>query len=605
MPQGRHIQSVVSTGTPDRAPRLPRRKARGMARSRVIALVAVAGLALGGYLLLRPSGSTPATNAAKSSIVTADHAQVKRASFDITTTASGELEAKNQIEIRSPLEGEGSIVEIIAEGTKVKKGDVLIRLKTDDLQRRVDEDTLSVESAKADMIAAENGYNIQVNDNDNRLRQARVKLELAEIAMKQWMEGEVKTKRTKLQLDLSRTKLEIDRLAEKLQRSWKLHEQGFLSKDELEQDELRYIEAQTNWTNANLAARVYESFDFPRDEKTKISDVDQAKSDLRRVMLNNEIELASKESNRTKVRKQLSVLETKLAKSKQQLEAATVTAPADGLVVYGTSVERRFWGGNEGPLQIGRKVYPNELLVVLPDTSAMVASVRVHESLAGKVNKGQVATVKIDAAGGKTYIGEVDSIGVLAESGGWRDPDRREYTVKIALDLDAAATLKPSMRCEAEINMGRVDDAIAVPIQGVFSDGPVRYVYVPSDNKFQRIPVKLGRRSNSFAEILAGLDEGQTVLLRDPTPGETISLPWDKAKLELAGYQLDKDGQVIPEGGGPVQGSRANAKQAAKAKADSDKIAAKPESAKEAAPAEATVRSTDASGAAASTTATK
>ncbi len=563
MPLSRNIQSVDSPASwPVRT---------GMSRVKVVAILAAAGLAIGGYLVLRP-GPAPVRTGGPS-IVTADHAQVKRTSFDITTTAAGELEAKNQIEIRSPLEGEGSIVEVIAEGTKVKKGEVLIRMKTDDLQRRVDEDTLSVESAKADMIAAENGYSIQINDNENRLRQARLKLELAELGLKQWMEGEVKTRRTKLQLDLSRSKLEIDRLAEKLQRSWKLHEQGFLSKDELEQDELKYIEAQTNWTNSNLAAKVYEAFDFPRDQKTKMSDVDQAKSDLRRVMLNNEIELASKESSRTKVRKQLNVLETKLAKSKQQLDAATVTAPADGLVVYGTSVERRGWGGNDGPLAIGRKIYPNELLVVLPDTSAMVASVRVHESLAGRISKGQVAAVKIDAAGGKTYIGEVDSIGVLAESGGWRDPDRREYTVKIALDLDAAATLKPSMRCEAEINMGRVDGAVSVPIQGVFSDGPVRYVYVPSDNKFQRVPVKLGRRSNAFAEILAGLTEGQTVLLRDPTPGEAISQPWDKTKLELAGYQLDKDGQVVPEGGGAVQGARANAKQAAKKKAETETVA--------------------------------
>ena len=563
MPSSRNIQSV---DTPAAWP-----VRMGSIRVKAVALVAVGGLAVGGYFMFRSSPVRVENGGA--SVITADHAQVKKTSFDITTTAAGELEAKNQIEIRSPLEGEGSIVEIIPEGTKVKKGEVLIRMKTDDLQRRVDEDTLSVESAKADMIAAENGYSIQINDNENRLRQARLKLELAELGLKQWMEGEVKTRRTKLQLDLSRSKLEIDRLAEKLQRSWKLHEQGFLSKDELEQDELKYIEAQTNWTNSNLAAKVYEAFDFPRDQKTKMSDVDQAKSDLRRVMLNNEIELASKESSRTKVRKQLSVLETKLAKSRQQLDAATVMAPADGLVVYGTSVERRGWGGNDGPLQIGRKIYANELLVVLPDTSAMVASVRVHESLAGRISKGQVASVKIDAAGGKTYIGEVDSIGVLAESGGWRDPDRREYTVKIALDLDAAATLKPSMRCEAEINMGRVDGAVAVPIQGVFSDGPVRYVYVPSDNKFQRVPVKLGRRSNAFAEILAGLSEGQTVLLRDPTPGEAISQPWDKAKLELAGYQLDKDGQVVPEGGGAVQGARANAKQAAKKKGDTDAVA--------------------------------
>src|SRR5262245_3774787 len=92
------------------------------------------------------------------------------------------------------------------------------------------------------------------------------------------------------------------------------------------------------------------------------------------------------------------------------------------------------WGG-EGPLQIGRQVHPNELLIVLPDTSVMLASVQVHESLASRIKPGLRATVKVEAAGGKTYNGTVESIGVLAESGGWRDPNLREYRVKIALDI--------------------------------------------------------------------------------------------------------------------------------------------------------------------------
>lgn len=74
-------------------------------------------------------------------------------------------------------------------------------------------------------------------------------------------------------------------------------------------------------------------------------------------------------------------------------------------------------GRRRGPAADGAQVYPNELLIVLPDTSEMVASVQVHESLAGDVKPGMAATVKVDAVGGEIFQGTVDSIGVLAESG--------------------------------------------------------------------------------------------------------------------------------------------------------------------------------------------
>jgi len=48
--------------------------------------------------------------------------------------------------------------------------------------------------------------------------------------------------------------------------------------------------------------------------------------------------------------------------------------------------------------------------------------------------------VKIDAYPGRVFTGEVDSIGVMAESQGrWMNPNRREYTIKIALDKPEAA----------------------------------------------------------------------------------------------------------------------------------------------------------------------
>ncbi len=179
-------------------------------------------------------------------------------------------------------------------------------------------------------------------------------------------------------------------------------------------------------------------------------------------------------------------------------------------------------GGGQS-LQVGTELYRNQLAMVLPDTSQMVAEVKVTESLSGLIEPGQRAIVTSDALPDVVLHGEVLSIGVLAEAGGWSDPNRRDYTVKIKLTEGNDLGLKPSMRCKAEINVRRVEDSLFVPIQAVFRNGPVSYVYVPQGSGFAQRRVQLGEASDLFLQIADGLTEGDVVLLREPTVGEIVT----------------------------------------------------------------------------------
>ncbi len=530
---------------------------RGVSRARVAVIVAVVGLAsVGAYAMLRGSGSSG--TAAGASARASDHAVVKQTTFQMTTKCSGELEARNQIEIRSRLESQSTIVELAPEGKSVKAGDLLVRLNSDKIEQDILEQTLQVESARAELVAAENGYNIQRSENESKTRQALSKVTLAQLGLDQWEKGDVAKKRLELKLASDKATRDLDRLSEKVKRSRVLNKQGFLSQNELDLDEIAFVEATAALEKAGKEKEIYESYKLPQEKETFTSALIEAQAELERVKMNNEIELASKEAARTNRRKQLAVREEKLKNLQTQLANASVKAPSDGLVVYATSMGggRGMFGGNEGPLQIGRQVFPNELMIILPDTSDMMASVRVQESLSGRIKPGQDVTVQVDAAGGKTFSGRVESTSVLAETGGWRDPNLREYTVKVALDQQAleGAGLKPSMRVDAAITLGEVRDAITVPVQAVFNEGPVRYVYLQHGGKYVKSPVKMGRRSDTFAEIAAGVVTGDVVLLREPTAGEVLVQPWDKAKLELAGYALGEDGRPVTPGGGRGNG---------------------------------------------------
>ena len=512
------------------------------------ALVALAGAAIGVSAILLGAARSAQPTTQRTADEPLDQGTVQRQSFDVTTIATGELEARRQIEIRNQLRNASTIVEIVKEGAQVKTGDILVRLNADAIQTAVDEEQIRVKTAEADYAVAENNYIIQVSDNESALRKAALAVDISELEKRQWLEGEVKSKRQANDLAVEKAHREEERLKEKYDRAVELHKQGFLSLDEKKRTELEYLEAQAAVKTAELNQRVYTEFEFPRDEKNKNSTVAEAKAEFDRTQRKNDSLLAKAEADRANKRDQLNLRKANLAKQLEQLELTVIKAPSDGLVVYDTSLNRDRRGNNDSqPWDVGRAVPSNQRIIVLPDTSEMMASVRVHESLTGRIRKGQSVSVKIDASSGTPVPGTVDSIGVIAEGGSWMDPNLREYTVKVRLDTTGIETaVKPSMRCEAEIFLDKVENTLAVPASAVFTEGMVRYVYIPSGTRYVRKPVRVGRRSDRYVEIVGGIPEGQRVLLRQPSAGESVDQPWEKDELAAVGLTLMPDGRITP-----------------------------------------------------------
>lgn len=543
-----------------RSKRLPTRP--GFIKTGAAALVVLA--AAGGVWYYTSTQESDESVALRTSDVT----QAAVTSFEITTTATGELQALDQIEVRSPLEEQATIIEIIPEGTWVEKGDVLARLNTDNLETELDTEEADLESSQAALFAAENAYQIQLTENESATRDAELALRLAELTLEQWESGDRVMKLQELDLNIDEANRELARLEAKHEKNVDLLAEGFISKDQYDQDELALVKARARVETVNLQKKSYINYEQKKDREQMESDVQQAKAQLENVKAQNEIKLADKAADRASQNRRVVRDQGRVDKLRRQIEASTIRAPSDGMVIYGTTMEssRRMWS-NEGPLMIGQNIYPNQLLFALPDTSKLVAEVRVHESLAGRIRPGMKGRIRVDALPNVVLSGTVKEIGVLAESGGWRDPNLREYTVKLVLDSNQyTAELKPSMRCEADILLDTVDSALSVPVTAVFNDGPVRYVYQPRGSNFVRVPVKTGRFSETQAEILAGLEAGERVLLRNPGAGEVIDQPWDEGQLQLVGLSLDEEGNPVRPNQGqgrPGQGLPAANPQAA------------------------------------------
>lgn len=505
-------------------------------------LILASCLAIGLPALVGCDQKTSSTEAASVHLATAE-----MRTFEITTLASGELEARERVELRSNVERQTAIVEIVPEGARVAAGDILVRLNSDEIKREIEEEELQLSEARLNLEAAETAYDIQVSDNAASFRKAQLAVELADLALQQWENGENVKQLKQLQTAIEKTKRDLERLKEKKDKSDELFERNFISYDEWKRDEIALLEAEAAYEQSELNLEVYETYQVKGDREQKRSDLEEAKQELIRVQKSNDINLKNRDSAKQNRAVQLARREERFAEWNKQFDACTIVAPTAGLVVYGSTVQSDDWRSqNEGPIAVGRQIRNNDLIIALPDTSEMIASVKVHESLAGRVRPGQSANIKIDALGELVVPGQVESVGLLAETGGWRDPNRREYTVRVRVSPGSYSNdLKPSMRCQAELILGTVEEAITVPVQSVFSDGAVRYVLVPDGPRYIRRPVNLGQRSDLHAQILAGLEPGERVLIRDPKPGEVLQEPWDATQLADAGYSLDEEGNPI------------------------------------------------------------
>ena len=487
---------------------------RGISVTVIIATIAM----VGALALWISMGGVESSNS--SSIRSGELYHVKRGAFDISIPTTGSLSAQNQINIRNELESESIIIELVDEGVLVSEGDILLRLNDETIKNEVRNAEIDVSSARNTYETAAAGIAISEKKKDSELAVKQLAIDLADLALAAWREGEVVAKRLQLQLTLQTAKKDHSRLLKKYESSVNLFEQKFLSKDELDQDEISLLNSEAALKRAQLDIEVYENYTFKQEKQKKESDLKQAKDELERAVARLELELKSSRATLAVRKNQLNRQEERLKKRNSQLEMCIVRSPASGMVVYATSLGDRY--GDEDELKVGTRLYRNQLVMTIPDSSNMNARVKVNEALSGLVAQGQRVAITCDALPEIVFLGRVLSVGVLATGGGWRDPNRRDYTVEVKIDNSEQHSLKPSMRCTAEIFVEHVQDVMFVPIHAVHRDGSTVWVWVQESGGYAQRVIVPGRFSESYVEISSGLEEGDVVLLRDPSPSRIV-----------------------------------------------------------------------------------
>ncbi|MGA2202927.1 MAG: efflux RND transporter periplasmic adaptor subunit [Terriglobales bacterium] len=209
---------------------------------------------------------------------------------------------------------------------------------------------------------------------------------------------------------------------------------------------------------------------------------------------------------------QLSVTKAKLVHDQSLFDYSRITAPFSGIVTeryanLGTLVQAGT-GSSTQAIPIVRLSQDDLFRLVIPVPESYVRYIRV----------GDHVDVRVPSLN-RTFPGKVARFSV----------DVKEETRTMHTEVDVSnndRVLMPGLYADADLTLEHKEDIPSVPLQAVNHEGDKTTVFVVNANsEIEDRPVSLGIQTASDAEVVAGLSEGELVVVSDRSalkPGEKV-----------------------------------------------------------------------------------
>jgi len=226
--------------------------------------------------------------------------------------------------------------------------------------------------------------------------------------------------------------------------------------------------------------------------------------------------------------------ERNLKRAEEDLEKYFIFAPFDGVI-----------GQVNSDIKTGDNVSPSTLLATLL-TKEKIAKISLNEIETVSVKEGQKAILTFDALPDLKLVGrviEIDTIGTISQG-------VVSYNVKIILEEDNEM-IKPGMSVTAEIITQMKKDILVLPSQAVKSENDIYYVNlveVPEEKKeeylknppsrmtIKKQEVSVGISNEKDTEIVSGVKEGDLVVLSSLTLGKNQSSRKNNSSFQIPGF---------------------------------------------------------------------
>jgi RNA polymerase sigma factor (sigma-70 family) len=460
-------------------------------------LLAVAAT-VGGVPLLAPkeaavAGPRPEANAEAAQADDAPVSEVKSGKFTFVISERGSLESSNNLDVYNKVEGQTTIIQLLPEGTRVNKGDIVCELDSSALKDSLVNQVIAVKGAEA------------------AYQNAKLAREVAEIALVEYEQGVYVQQLGAVKGEVSAAELAIRKAAERLERTDGARKR---LRDVLRPKGEDRTPAEVV-AELDIDDRLDEAAQALARAKTALEQAQTKQSVLMRFTRDKTIKELRSEVEKARTIELARQSDWELAKSKEaklrtQIANCTLRAPGGGLVVYAND-PTRFGTAPRPQIEEGVGVRERQKIFSIPDITQLQVNTKVHEALVDRITPGLRAQIKVDAFPDETLVGVVKDVYPLPDASYFFSSDVKVYTTHVSIEKPLQG-LRPGMSSQVEILVAERDDVLSVPVSSVvYYDSKDHVAVKKPGGGFDWREVTLGPSDDKVVVVKEGLKSGEAV----------------------------------------------------------------------------------------------
>lgn len=444
---------------------------------------------------------------------------VKKGPLKIVVKLDGVLEAREMTPISVDAEAwhNLSVLEAVEHGTRVEKGQTLVKLDLEDIDTAIEElessqklAELSLRVSRAELKAAESGLPVDLAAAERAKR-------LADEDLKLFLEKTRPLLEKSAEFMLKSATHYVEYQEEELKQLVKMYEADDLTEEteEIIVRRARNDVEQARFYLETTRAQSQETLEIslPRQETTLKETATRHEIDLEKIKTSLAVS-----PDRLKLALEKSVIDQrqsteKLKKLKHDREAMVVKAPVAGMLYYGHCEHGKWSDLSGGKLKRGSSLQSRAVFMTIVQERPVFVRASVAEKELHRLRPDISGTAGSIAYPKLVLPAKLESVATVPTADG-------HFDVRVAVETsDDAKALLPGMTCHVTLVAYNKADAVTVPVSAVFSDDDDRthFVYrVGTDGTHQQAEVTLGERTDDKVEIVQGLLEGDTILTERP-----------------------------------------------------------------------------------------
>jgi RND family efflux transporter MFP subunit len=415
-----------------------------------------------------------------------------------STTVVGSLEAPDAVTVKSEESGRVSKV-LIKEGDRIKTGQLLFSLESDELQAELFQGKARLENTKARLAELQSG------SRPEEIAEARAKLNQIQARLANAQAGARPEEIAQAQAQLASAQAEAELASDRVQRQRNLAEEGAISQDLFNALLQREKSAKANVTQAER--RLDELSKSRQSDLNELeAELEQARQNLKRLENGARIEeIAQAKATVAEAAAAIGVIEVKIRKTQ-------ITAPVSGII-------------GRLPIGVGDYVESGDELTTITENNLLEINLSVPIEKAPDLRLGLPIFI-LNRQGEPTIPGKISFISPDVTS------NSQLILVKATLDQTAANFLNFQF-VQAKIIWDQ-RPGVLIPAAAVSRLGGQTFVFVaqpvnptseaPPQLIAKQTPVKLGNLQGNHYQVLEGLKPGAQIVtagvmnLRDETP---------------------------------------------------------------------------------------